>query len=414
MEKWIDSYWVPNEKIAILLAAAILAFFLTKLILLPIFKNIAKRTRTLWDDLLVRFRTSDYAVHLVPATIIAAGIPHMHTANKYVIGFLTRADNIYFIIIFFLLISSFLSVLSAKIQMNPKKQNIPIHGIFQALKLVAFLVCVILILAEIINKTPFFLLSGLGALTAVLLLIFRDSILGLVSGIQISTLDLVRTGDWIEMPKDDVDGNVIEVSLTSVKIQNWDMSISVIPTYELTSTAFKNWRGMSESGGRRIKRSISVDVNTVDFLTDKQVQELLKIKILRPYLENKLIEIKNYNEKEFAEADFNAIANGRRLTNIGTFRAYCLAYLRKHPGIHQSMTLMVRLLQPESSGQPVEIYAFANTTISSEYENIQSDIFDHLIAVLPEFGLCMFQNPSGTKLKVIEKTVAKTEAAKSG
>ncbi len=403
MEKWIDSYWVPNERIAILLAVAILAFFLGKLVLLPVFKRIAKKTHTQWDDLLVRFKTSDYAIHLIPATILATGFPYMHTANKHLIDFLTRANNIYFIIIFYLLISSFLSVLGAKIQMNPKKQNVPIHGVFQALKLVTFLICTILILAEIINKTPLFLLSGLGALTAVLLLVFRDSILGLVSGIQISTLDLVRTGDWIEMPKDDVDGNVIEVSLTSVKIQNWDMSISVIPTYELTSTAFKNWRGMSESGGRRIKRSISIDIDTVDFLSGKQIQELLKIKILRPYLESKLIEIENYNRTEFAEADFTATANGRRLTNIGTFRAYCLAYLRQHPGIHQDRTLMVRLLQPQFSGQPLEIYAFANTTVSREYEAIQSDIFDHLIAVLPEFGLCMFQNPSGTKLKVIER-----------
>lgn len=401
---WFDSYWVSYQGVVYLFTLTFLGFFTGKWVLLPLFKRFAVKTKTQWDDLVIRYKTSDYMVHLIPAMVLAAGLPYIHAANERLVDILVRLNNVYFVIIAYLILTSFFSVIEAKIQMNPKKHNAPIHGVFQAFKLIGFLICSILVLSQVTNKSPLFLLSGLGALTAVLMLVFRDSILGFVSGIQISTLDLVRTGDWIEMPKYGADGDVVDISLTSVKIQNWDKTISVIPTYELTSSSFKNWRGMSESGGRRIKRSIEIDVNTVAFLDAEQIQALLKIKILRPYLEKKMMEIKDFNQTEFADEDFNALANGRRLTNLGTFRAYCLAYLRNHPHIHQNMTLLVRHLQPNSEGQPVEIYAFTNTIKWDAYEGIQSDIFDHLIAVLPEFNLRMFQHPSGADLRSIRRS----------
>jgi miniconductance mechanosensitive channel len=249
----------------------------------------------------------------------------------------------------------------------------------------------------IIDKSVLVLLTGLGALTAIILLIFKDSILGLVAGIQLVANDMVRPGDWIEMPKYGADGDVIQITLNTVKIRNWDKTITTIPTYSLISDSFKNWRGMSESGGRRIKRALPIDMTSVKFCTPEMIDRFSRIAMLRDHIERKTKELREYNERN--EIDQSVPVNGRRMTNLGTFRAYLVAYLRAHPKIHQDMTFLVRQLPPSDKGLPLEIYVFSNDQVWANYEAIQADIFDHLLASLPEFELRPFQSPTGDDVR---------------
>jgi miniconductance mechanosensitive channel len=268
-------------------------------------------------------------------------------------------------------------------------------------KIFIFFVGAILMISTLINQNPLILLGGLGALSAVLLLVFQNSILGLVAGIQLSANDMVRVGDWIEMPKHNADGDVIEITLTTVKVQNWDKTITMIPSAAFISESFKNWRGMQESGGRRIKRSIFIDVSSIQFCTEEMIERFKKIQYLKDYIEAKEKEIEAYNQEH--NVDPSSKVNGRRLTNIGTFRMYIQKYLENHPRIHKDMTTMVRQLAPGEYGLPLEIYAFTNDVRWAVYESIQSDIFDHIFAAAPEFGLRVFQNPTGHDMREMLK-----------
>ncbi|MDR1498413.1 MAG: mechanosensitive ion channel family protein [Puniceicoccales bacterium] len=292
--------------------------------------------------------------------------------------------------------------------------RMPVHGVSQAIKLVVWLIGSILILSTLLNKSPVYFLSGIGALSAVLLLIFKDALLGLVAGVMLSANRMVVSGDWIEMPKYDVDGEVVEVSLTTVKVRNWDMTIVTVPAYSLIGESLKNWRGMTDSGGRRIKRAICIDMQTIRFADDALLAHWGKIDLLKKYLAQKKEQIEKENRSlndknnELATGDTTlAPFNKRRLTNIGTFRAYCLAYLRKHPGVHQEMTLLVRQLSPNEHGLPLELYFFTNNTSWSIYEDTQSDIFDHLLAIISEFDLAVYQTPSSTDQRFFAKLIAK-------
>jgi miniconductance mechanosensitive channel len=257
-------------------------------------------------------------------------------------------------------------------------------------------VAAIAIVAAIIDRSPWLLLSGLGAMSAVLLLVFKDTIMSFVASVQLTSNDMLRVGDWIEMPQVGADGDVVDIALHTVKVQNWDKTITTIPTWRLISESFRNWRGMQQSGGRRIKRTLCIDAGSVGFLDEAEIARLSKLHLLGSYL----------TDKQRMLADANAAlgiaavvpANTRRLTNIGTFREYALAYLKAHPNIHEGMTCMVRSLQPSATGIPVELYCFTNTTVWAEYERVQGDVFDHLLAILPEFGLRMYQNPAGADL----------------
>jgi miniconductance mechanosensitive channel len=266
----------------------------------------------------------------------------------------------------------------------------------------------VFVASTIIGKSPVILFSGLGAMTAVLMLIFKDPIMGLVGGIQLSANRMLSVGDWLEMPKYGANGDVIDVTLTSVKVQNWDKTITTIPTYALISDSFKNWRGMQESGGRRIMRNIRIDATSVRFLSEEQIAWLRKASLLTRYIDTRMEEINRYNAEQ--AQDLTCPINGRRLTNLGTFRAYLDQYLRNHPGIHQGMTMMVRQLEPGADGVPIQIYAFANTTAWVEYEGIQSDIFDHVLAVVPQFGLRLHQTPTGHDIRA---AVSSLEALKT-
>ena len=277
-------------------------------------------------------------------------------------------------------------------------QHFPLRGVLQSIKLIATLVISLLIISVLMGKSPLILLSGLGAVSAVMMLVFKDPILGLVAGIQLSANNMLALGDWLEMPKYSADGDVIDISLTTVKVRNWDKTITTIPTYALISDSFKNWRGMSESGGRRIKRSLYLEISSVRFLDDEELQRLEKINLLFPYLDDKSKELRLYNNDEQVK-NLSMAINSRRLTNIGTLRAYMVAYLKSHPRIHQRMTLMVRQLAPGPNGLPMEVYAFTKTTVWAEYEDIQADIFDHFLAILPVFGIRAHETPTGHDLR---------------
>ncbi|PRD33571.1 UNVERIFIED_CONTAM: ybdG [Trichonephila clavipes] len=283
---------------------------------------------------------------------------------------------------------------------RPDAKSKPIKGYIQVVKILIYALALILIIAALFDRSPLILLSGLGAMAAVLMLIFQDTILSLVASVQISSNDVIRVGDWVEMPQLNADGDVIDIALHTVKVQNWDRTITTIPTRRFMTDPFKNWRGMQESGGRRIKRSLMLDQQSVSFLDTEQTQRLSRFRLLQAYLTEKQHEIDEWN-KSLAEQGKEPV-NTRRITNLGTFRAYVLHYLKNHAGIHQNMTCMVRQLAPGADGLPLEIYCFTNTTAWVNYENIQSDIFDHLLAILPEFGLRVYQHPSGMDVRALQ------------
>lgn len=276
-------------------------------------------------------------------------------------------------------------------------QKLPLNGIIQAIKLAVILVFGILITSILVGSSPALILSGLGAMTAVLMLVFQDTIRGFAAGLQLAGYNMLAVGDWLEMPKYNADGDVVEIGLTTVKVQNWDKTIVTIPTYALVSDSFKNWRGMEETGGRRIKRSVFIDIGSIHFLSDEEIERLKKAHLLHEYLEKKVEEISAYNSE--LGADMTSPVNGRHLTNVGTFRAYLGNYVRNHPMIHKGLTMMVRQLAPTPEGLPIEVYVFTSTTRWVDYEAIQSDIFDHIFAVLPEFGLRAYQSPTGYDMR---------------
>jgi miniconductance mechanosensitive channel len=278
----------------------------------------------------------------------------------------------------------------------PRSKNRPIKGFVQVVKILVLCGAAIITISVLIDQSPLLLLSGLGAITAVLLLVFKDTILSLVASVQLTSNDMLRVGDWIEMPAMNADGDVIDISLHTVKVQNFDKTITTIPTHRLVSDAYRNWRGMSEAGGRRIKRALTLDQNSIRFLSDNEVASLKRFRVLRDYLAAKKEEIAAWNESELAGED---AVNARRITNIGTLRAYIIGYLKSHPEIDDNFTLLVRQLPPGPEGLPIEVYCFTATTNWGEYERIQADIFDHLLAILPEFDLQIFQEPSGSDFK---------------
>jgi miniconductance mechanosensitive channel len=280
---------------------------------------------------------------------------------------------------------------------RPDAANKPIKGYLQVVKLVIYVLATVLIIAALIDRSPLILLSGLGAMAAVLMLIFQDTLLSLVASVQISSNDMVRVGDWIEMPQLNADGDVIDIALHTVKVQNWDKTITTIPTKRMITESFKNWRGMNDAGGRRIQRALLIDQNSVRFFSPAERERLHRFALLRDYLDDKEREIGEWNAR--LEAQGRDPVNARRLTNLGTFRIYVDSYLRNHPGIHQGMTTLVRQRNPGPTGLPLEIWCFTNTTVWGEYEAIQSDIFDHLLAIIPEFGLRIFQTPGGADIR---------------
>lgn len=379
--------------VAVVLLLAWLANFFAKQVILRAIRAFVARTPVKWDDAMLQSGVFTRLSHLAPALVINALVPDVLGETPDVLAGVGVAVSVYLTIIWLAVLFALLDAIHTIMEDAGHATRMPVKGFVQAVKLVAALVGVILILSTLLDKSPLYLLSGLGALTAVLLLVFRDALLGFVAGIMISVNQMVRIGDWIEMPKAGADGFVTDVSLTTVKVQNWDKTITTIPTYSLISDSFKNWRGMFDIGGRRIKRALRIDMRSVRFADEAMIERWRKIALLAPYLAEKQAEIDAYNRQ--SNTDLTILGNGRRITNLGTFRAYCLAYLRAHPRIHQEMLMLVRQLEPTEHGLPLEIYAFTNDTRWVVYEGIQADIFDHLVAIANQFELRIFQQPSG-------------------
>ncbi|MFQ5542935.1 MAG: mechanosensitive ion channel family protein [Nitrospiria bacterium] len=380
-----------------LIILSLIADYVTKKLLLSGLRHMIARTETAWDDLLLEHRVFDRLSHLAPAIILILFTPMALEGYEQLIFFITNVLYTYMVIIGMMTIDGLLNGSMAIYRTFNISKEIPIKAFVQVLKIVLYFLGTVFIVSIILNKTPLYLLSGLGALTAIFMLIFKDAILGFVAGIQLTANKMVSPGDWIEMPKYGADGDVIEVALTTVKIQNFDKTVTTIPTYALISESFKNWRSMSESGGRRIKRAIHIDLSSIQFCTEEMLERFTKIQYISNYIDSKKRELPEHNKRH--QVDDASQVNGRRMTNIGTLRAYTLAYLKNHPQIHPEMTLLVRQLAPTEHGLPIEIYVFCKDTVWGNYEAIQADIFDHLLSVIPEFDLKVFQGPSGSNLK---------------
>ena len=384
--------------VAVLLLSAA-ANFVAKRYIVAGFTYAISRTKTRWDDSVLRQTTLKRLARLAPALVIYLLTPNALEGLDWAISFIRSAVMIYMIIILMLALDSLLNTAEEIYQKYRASKQVPIKGFIQVLKLIVYFLAAILVISILLNKTPVFLLSGIGALAAVMMLVFRDAILGFVAGIQLAANKMVSVGDWIEMPKYGADGDVLEVALTTVKVQNWDKTITTIPTYALISDSFKNWRGMSESGGRRIKRSVNFDMSSIRFCDEEMLARYEKIQYIAEYIEQKKDELEAFNQS--TNVDNASLANGRRMTNIGTFRAYVIAYLRHHPMINQDMTFLVRQLQPSQYGLPIEIYVFSKDKVWANYEAIQADIFDHILAVVPEFDLRAYQNPTGADFRML-------------
>ncbi|WP_026470844.1 mechanosensitive ion channel family protein [Alkanindiges illinoisensis] len=397
-EGWLDQYdWMEMLLgLGVLLLVAWIANWLAKHVIVRGVRRFSQLLPLNRNGALSRFKVIDRFANIVPALVIKVGIaqvPHLSPGIIRIVGMLAQA---WVFITIVLTISAALNVVNELYQRRPVARNKPIKGYLQLVKIILFIVCALLIIGTFLQKDVFTLLAGFGAMAAVLMLVFQNTILSLVASVQISSYDMVRLGDWITMPGLNADGDVIDMSLNTIKVQNFDKTITTIPTNRLITDTFMNWRGMSESGGRRIKRAILLDQTSVHFLDQDEYQHLKSSFLLDKYLDEKNQEIAAWNESLGPQA--NSKLNQRALTNLGTFRAYIQNYLQHHPGIHQEMTLLVRQLEPTAQGLPLEIYCFSNSTDWAFYENVQSDIFDHLLAILPEFGLRVFQQPSGADL----------------
>jgi miniconductance mechanosensitive channel len=383
--------------LAVLLFIAFLADVVARRYLVRLVERLTAKSPIDWDNTVARHGVFGHLAHLVPLVIIHFGIDLVPNVPS---GVYTAIENIVLILIVWTGLraaDSFLDAAGEIFRGLPISKDRPIQGFLQLFKIFMYVAGAILIVAIAIGQSPLVLLGGFGALTAVLMLVFKDTILSVVASIQIASNDMIRVGDWVEMPGYGADGDVIEIALHTVKIQNWDKTVTTVPTHAFITDWFRNWRYMSESGGRRIKRDLSIDQSTIGFLTPAEVERFRRFELLKDYM----------SEKEAALAEANRPVddadpvNARRLTNVGMLRAYIFRYLRNHPLINQEMTLLVRQREPTADGLPIQIYCFTATTDWAEYEDIQSDIFDYILAIVPEFGLRVFQHPSGEDVRTL-------------
>ena len=386
-------------ELLVLVLLCFIADKIAKKIFVRIVTTIVKRTSFVWDDVLLENKVFDRLAHLAPALVVQATATYVFEDFQDFIPFVKRIADAYMVGVMLMVVISIFNTLEHYFKQTESLKDKPIDSYFQLAKLVSYFVFGVLIIAKIFNKDPQGILTAMGALTAVSMLVFKDTILGFVASIQLSANDMIRVGDWVSMPKYGADGDVIKITLNTVKVQNWDKTISTIPTYSFVSDSFKNWRGMAEAGGRRIKRSIVLKSGSVQFCDAEMVSKFKNYALIKGYLDTKVEEINKYNEQ--GEYDKSFLINGRHLTNIGVFRVYTEAYIKSLNSIHPDLTCMVFQSEATEFGIPIQVYCFTKTTEWGEYEEVQSDIFDHLYASAPEFGLEVFQQPSGGDFKKI-------------
>ena len=397
----LSPYW--SNFIAILtlvVTVLVIAYLIDKVaryILFTVFIRLVKKSKTDWDDLLVEHKVFYAFAHLVPVMFIFYVIPELLDQDLIWVDYLERLSKTIFIIVFLILFFRILNVVKTIVSRIESLKDKPLDSFFQLAKIIISIILTLIILSILAKTKITFFFGAFGAMTAVVILVFKDTLLGFIGSIQLSANDMIRVGDWISMEKFGADGDVIEINLTTVKVKNWDKTITTVPTYSLISDSFKNWRGMQETGSRRIARSIYVNQSTVKFANLELIEKFKKIHLLKQYIVKKEKEVFDYNEQ--LKADTSLVSNGRKITNIGTFRAYLVEYLNNHPKINKDLTILVRQLDPTASGIPIQIYAFSSDIEWINYEGIQSDIFDHVLAVIPQFELELFQSPSGTDFK---------------
>jgi len=378
----------------ILLILAVVSYSLSRFIILNIARRIARKTKTDIDDIFIQKKVFEALSLLVPAVIIHFSLFAFHRFAPV----LVKIEGIILTLSFTLLATRLLQVGLILYERLPIASRWPLRGYIQIVKILAYSAAGIVIICIILGKSPWGILSGLGAMSAILMLVFRHAILSFIASFQVIAQDLIRIGDWIEMPKYGVDGEVIDITLSNLIVRNWDKTIVAVPTYKLLEESFKNWRGMEIEGARRIKRAIYIDQHTVKFCDDEMIERFKRVHLIKDYIERKVKEIEEYNRAHGIDTTASPI-NGRKLTNLGVFRIYIEEYLKQHPQIRKDLTLMVRHLSPTPQGIPLEVYAFAADTRWVNYERIQADIFDHILAAIAEFDLRVFQYPSGADLK---------------
>jgi len=379
--------------VLLIILSCLLSWLFVKYILARIVSIYFKHGRSKWHDMLQRRNLFSMAANLAPAIIIHMTAPAFPSLKIWI----QNLAFSYIVLGILKIITSLMDGFEEVYRTFEISKERPIKGFLQILKIFLYIIGAVIVVSVLLDKSPKALLSGIGVFSAVLLLIFQNTILGFVAGVQLSANDMVRVGDFIEMPKFNADGTVMDITLHTVKVQNGDKSIIMIPTQAMITDSFRNWRGIQEAGARRIKRSVYIDMNSIRFCTEEMLERFEKILYLKDYIRYMRQEVDEYNRQ--LEADPSQPVNGKRMTNIGTFRIYVQEYLKNHPSINKNMTVMVRQLAPSENGLPVEIYCYTNTTDWSEYEKIQADIFDHIFAVIPQFDLRIFQNPTGKDLE---------------
>lgn len=411
--EWLESYYVAERAAKVLatttvgigiLATAFILLIVSTTIIKKVAHAIATRTTTEWDDIFLKNKTFTAIAHLVPASIVYFTSGFANTYYPQLQPYFEKAGEIYLLLATLAIINAVLTSMNEIYNKSFafSKQR-PVAGFIQLLKIFIYFAGFLALIAILFDKKLINLFTGLGAAAAILMLVFKDSILGFVASIQISMNDMIKLGDWIAMPSRGADGDVIEINLTTVKVQNWDKTISMIPTYSLITESFVNWRGMELSGGRRIKRSINIDMHSVEFCTEELLEKLKRFMLISEYVIEKQAEIESYNQQLNLQP--GQIINGRRQTNLGIFRKYLELYLKHHPMVNQEMTLLVRHLQPTEKGLPIEIYLFSKEKQWVAYEAIQADIFDHILAIIPEFGLRVFQYPCDQNSRNIQTLI---------
>ena len=398
-QSWADDL-TSGIILVVILAIAFLGDAICRHIILTAVTRLVKKTKATWDDIVFDRKVLTHVSHLVAPILLYILLP-LAISNLGLLNFIQRICMIYIIAVFLKFISSLLTALFHVYSEKEQFRDRPLKGLLQTVQVILFFIGGIIIVSILIDKSPMVLLTGLGASAAVLMLVFKDSIMGFVSGIQLSANNMLRVGDWIQMPKYGADGTVIEVTLNTVKVRNWDNTITTIPPYALVSDSFQNWRGMQESGGRRIKRSIRIDMNSVKFCTPEMLAKYKKIQLLKDYIEETEKVIEDYNKEH--GIDNSILVNGRRQTNLGVFRAYLTNYLKSLPTVNQDLTCMVRQLQPTEQGIPLDLYFFSAIKAWVPYEGVQADVFDHVLAIIPEFDLHVFQNPTGEDFRELSK-----------
>lgn len=391
--------------IVLILALAWIANFIVRRVVVRALHSVAFRSKATWDNRIAERRVLVHLSRIVPGVILYLAAPLIAPEVSWIVLAVRRASTVWIILMVAFAISALLRVLNDVYEEHLEvARRRPIKGLLQLGKIVLFTVTGVLAITTLLDQSPIGILSGLGAMSAVIILIFRDSILGVVSGIQLSANNMVQIGDWIEMPKYQADGTVVDINLQTIKVQNWDKTFTTIPIYALVSDSFRNWRGMTESGGRRIKRAINIDMRSVKFVDEEMFERFRRFSRIRDYLDERREAIDRYNAEH--NIDLSDSVSGRRMTNLGTFRAYISVFLRQHPQIRQDMTFLVRHLPPGPTGIPIEIFVFSADQQWPVYEGIQADIFDHLLGVIPEFDLRVFQEPSGSDLARIAEAIS--------